>query len=434
MMIDYQIKADYRAFLLKNGIPVEQHNYFVRWLNLYLDICQTHQWQPTNVDHFPAFLDAIQTQATSPFLRTQAEQAVRLYQLFLQGATPQAEPETSVTVRPVTTLSDKQTTISSAWQALAVALANEIRVRHYSPKTLKSYRAWLYRFYSFVGETPPEQLGKQEVSRFLTHLATVDQVSAATQNQALNALLFVYKHVLRRKLTLLKNVTRAKRKPYIPVVLSRAEIDRIIAQLSPPYSLIVKLLYGCGLRLNECLNLRIQDLNLDMAILTIHNGKGQKDRTLPIPQVIAAELNEQLQTICQQHQQDLQEGYQGVFLPHQLEQKYKNAHQQLSWQWLFPAKQLTLIPETQQLRRYHLHETHVQRAIHRAVKLACIPKRATAHSFRHSFASHLLAANYDLKTIQEMMGHSDIRTTLIYTHTVRSTTLKEPKSPLDFGC
>lgn len=428
MIIEYQIKAAYRVFLLQNNIPSGQHNYFVRWLTLYLDACKIHQWPPGDPTYLPDFLNEIQGQAASLFLRNQAEQAVRLYQAFLHAASPQ-----ELSVKESRAANDTSD-VSPAWQAIYTALADEIQVRHYSPKTLKSYRAWLQRFHGFVGELSPEQLGKQEVSRFLTHLATVDQVSASTQNQAFNALLFVYKHVLRRKLTLLKNVTRAKRKPYIPVVLSRAEIDRIMAYLSPPYTLIVKLLYGCGLRLAECLSLRVQDLNIDMGILTIHNGKGQKDRTLPIPQAIAVELDEQLQRVCQQHQQDLQAGYQGVFLPHQLEQKYKNANQQLSWQWLFPAKQLTLMPDTQQLRRYHLHETHVQRAIHRAVKQACIPKRATAHSFRHSFASHLLAANYDLKTIQEMMGHSDIRTTLIYTHTVRSTTLKEPRSPLDFAC
>ena len=225
---------------------------------------------------------------------------------------------------------------------------------------------------------------------------------------------------------------RAKRRPYIPVVLSREEVDRIIENLRYPYHLVVNLLYGCGLRLFECLNLRVSCFNFDTGILTVHDGKGQKDRTVPLPEKIIPELKAHLESVIDLHQKDIQAGYSGTFLPTALEQKYKNAARELIWQWFFPAKTLTLVPKAKELRRYHLHESHVQKAIRSAVKKSRIPKRVTSHIFRHSFASHLLQANYDIRTIQELLGHSDVRTTMVYTHTIKSLTIKEAKSPLDF--
>jgi len=227
-------------------------------------------------------------------------------------------------------------------------------------------------------------------------------------------------------------VVRAKRKPYIPVVLSREEIDLIIGKLRYPFNLIVKLLYGCGLRLSECMAIRINNLNFDARILTIHDGKGQKDRTLPLPETIILNLKQQVDLVRKLHLKDLEANYAGVFMFNAIEKKYKNAGKEFHWQWLFPAKELTYVPETKEYRRSHLHVTHVQKAIRSAVKRAQLIKRATAHTFRHSFASHLLQANYDIRTIQELLGHSDLRTTMIYTHTVQSRTIKESKSPLDF--
>ena len=258
------------------------------------------------------------------------------------------------------------------------------------------------------------------------------KVSASSQNLAFNALLFFYRHVLKNEFGDMKDVPRAKRKPYIPVVLSKDEVGRIISNLSYPYDLVAKLLYGCGLRLFECLNLRVGCLNFDAGILTVHDGKGKKDRTVPLPETIVPELKSQLQSVITLHQKDLEAGYAGTFLMDLLEKKYKNAARELVWQWFFPGKTLTFVPDTKEYRRYHLHHTHVQKAIKGAVKRAKIPKRASAHTFRHSFASHLLQANYDIRTIQELLGHSDLRTTMIYTHTVKSRTIKEAKSPLDF--
>jgi integron integrase len=249
---------------------------------------------------------------------------------------------------------------------------------------------------------------------------------------AFNALLFLFRHVLKQEFGEIKGVVRAKRKTYIPVVLSRQEIDLIFDHLDDPVDLVAKLLYGCGLRLFECLKLRVQDFNFDAGIVTIHNGKGKKDRTLPIPECLVPDLQKQLQKVVVTHEADLKAKFSGTFLPDQLGRKYKNAAKEFIWQWFFPAQSLTLLSETKEYRRYHIHESVVSKAIKRAVNDARITKRATAHTFRHSFASHLLQANYDIRTIQEMLGHSDVRTTMIYTHTVQSRTLKQTKSPLDF--
>ncbi len=202
--------------------------------------------------------------------------------------------------------------------------------------------------------------------------------------------------------------------------------------LSYPYDLVVRLLYGCGLRLFECLNLRIHNFNFDETILTVHDEKGKKDRTGPLAQSIMPELKSHLNNVMELHQAELKSGYAGAFMIGLLDKKYKNASKELIWQWFFPAKTLTFVPKTKEYKRYHLHSTHVSSAIRTAVRKARILKRVSAHSFRHSFASHLLQANYDIRTIQELLGHSDVRTTMIYTHTVKSITTKEAKSPIDF--
>jgi len=228
-------------------------------------------------------------------------------------------------------------------------------------------------------------------------------------------------------------VVRAKRRKYIPVVLSREEIDQVLKRLESPHDLVVKLLYGCGLRISECLDLRVNAFNLEMKILTIHDGKGGKDRTVPLPEKLMPEIRAQLDSVRVVLDQDLATPtFAGTFLPHALERKYPNAPKEFIWQWFFPAVLLTKVRGADELRRYHLHVTHVNKAIKATAGATTITKRVTAHTFRHSFASQLLQANYDIRTIQELLGHSDVQTTMIYTHTVRSATKKEPKSPLDF--
>ena len=350
---------------------------------------------------------------------------------------PSGSPTITGTPRPVNTKDSANTPdqpkISGAsWVWVYDKLHMAIKVRHYSDKTWDAYKIWTNKFQTYTRSKDAQLLNMEDVKGFLSHLAIDKKVSASSQNQAFNALLFLFRHVLEKDFGRIEGVVRAKRRPYIPVVLSREEIDRIIQHLAHPYDLVAKLLYGCGLRLFECLQLRIQDLNFEMKVLTVHDGKGQKDRTVPLPEVLVPELKAQLEKVMRIHREDLAANYAGTFLPGALEQKYKRASRELVWQWWFPAKMLTLVAQTQEQRRYHLHETHVQKAITQAVRDSQIPKRASAHTFRHSFASHLLQANYDIRTIQELLGHGDLKTTMIYTHTVRSVTLKEAKSPLDF--
>lgn len=311
-------------------------------------------------------------------------------------------------------------------------MSDEIGLRHYSPKTLKTYRHYVAKLQAYTKSIDPSLLNSEHVKEFLTYLAVKKNVSATTQNLAFNSLLFFFRHVLGKEFGKVEGVVRAKRRPYIPVVLSREEIDGVLRHLAPPYDLVVKMLYGCGLRLFECMGLRIQCLNFDAGVVTVHDGKGQKDRTVPLPQAIMQELREHVLALKDLHRKDLAKNYAGVFLVNALERKYKNGAREFIWQWLFPAKQLTREEGTGEMRRYHLHPSHVQKAIRAAVDEAGVCKRATAHTFRHSYASHLLQNNFDIRTIQELLGHGDVRTTMIYTHTVKSVSRKEAQSPLDF--
>jgi integron integrase len=420
------------------------------WLRNYLNFCQAFHHSPKHRESLPHFLRALKERNISDARQQQASLVVSLHYKLLDASAghtamaqiPKHNPHSgqgalhqslqgerhSHTTSPDTA----KPAIGCSWKAEYTHFEHEILVRHYSPKTLKTYRYWVRKFQAFTRSKDPKSLCVTDVKDFLTWLAVKKQVAATTQNQAFNALLFFYRHVLRQEFGKINGVVRAKRKPYIPVVLSRHEIDMILAHLAPPYDLLVKLLYGCGLRVGECLNLRLHCFNFDAEILTIHDGKGRQDRTVPMPVSLIPELRAQLEVVKDLYRHDLDAKYAGVFLMNALERKYKNAAKTLIWQWFFPAKQLTKIPENGELRRYHLHETHVSRALKEAVEQAGIFKRVTTHTFRHSFASHLLQANYDIRTIQELLGHYDVRTTMKYTHTVKSTTRKDPKSPLDF--
>ena len=305
-------------------------------------------------------------------------------------------------------------------------------MRHYSSKTYRSYKKYIRDFQAYTRSIEPGLLSPEHVKNFLTYLAVEKNVSASTQNLAFNSLLFFYRHVLGKDFGKIDGVVRAKKRPYIPVVLSRGEVDNVFAAVEDEYKLVVQLLYGCGLRLFECLSLRVQNLNIDEGILTVHDGKGKKDRTIPVPEMLKKDLLHQLQRVHDLHQRDLEKGYAGTFMFGAFVKKSKNASREFIWQWLFPARQLTRIADTGEMKRSHLHATHVQKAIRRAMAKAQLTKRVTAHTFRHSYASHLLQNNYDIRTIQELLGHSDVRTTMIYTHTVKSVTIKEARSPLDF--
>jgi len=427
-MIPAALNAQFGALLVKNKIPQKFHNHYVKWLRYYLDFCQRYRFSESNSRSLPNFIRKLKEKGQTDAQQKQASEAIHIYYELIRS-----KPSNRTSELPKHPPNPEGVClVKGNWQAAYEQLSNEIKVRHYSPKTLKSYSIWVRKLQYFSKSKDTALLSATDVKDFLAFLAVKQKVSASSQNQAFNALLFFFRHVLNREFGKIDGVVRAKRKPYIPVVLSREEIDVIMANLKYPYDLVVKLLYGCGLRLFECLNLRMQSFNFDFGILTVHDGKGKKDRTVALPQVIMPDIKEHLEKVKALHDKDLDEGYAGAFMFDLIEKKYKNCAREFVWQWFFPAKILTFVPDTSEFRRYHLHERHVQKAIKRAVNKAKICKRATAHTFRHSFASHLLEANYDIRTIQELLGHSDVRTTMIYTHTVKSRTIKEAKSPLDF--
>lgn len=427
-----------------------------KWLRYYLDFCHKYGHAYAEPDSLGPFVEKLASKGQGPAQRHQAKEAVGLYLRMLfpgpGGRGADTEDDVRETRGPYGGSSSGAAAGPSradagpgsddpvagahpgggaSWRVQFEELGNAIRLRHYSPKTLKTYRMWVGRFQTFTRSRTPEDLSPEDVKGFLTDLAVEKGVAASTQNQAFNALLFFFRHVLGREFGKLDGVVRAKRRPYVPVVLSRDEIDRIIGFLAPPFDLVVNLLYGCGLRISECLELRVGCFNLDASVLTVHDGKGQKDRTVPLPEILLPTIRQRFTELAELHRQDLARGYAGVFLPGQLEKKYRNAPKEFAWQWFFPAKRLTHVVKDSEYRRYHLHRTHVNKALRAAVRQAAIPKRVSAHTFRHSFASHLLQADYDIRTIQELLGHSDVRTTMVYTHTVPSRTMKERRSPLD---
>ena len=267
------------------------------------------------------------------------------------------------------------------WRPAFEGLTSQIKVRHYSPKTLKTYAHWLRKFQAFTKSKQLEALCDKDITDFMTWLAVKRNMAASTQNQAFNSVLFFFRHVLGREPGDLKNSVRAKRKPYIPVVLSRNEIEAVLAHLSHPYDLAVRMLYGCGLRLFECLKLRINNFNLDAGILAVHDGKGKKDRTVPLPESLTPAIRDQFESVFELHEKDLASGYAGAFMMGLLDKKYKNAAKEFVWQWFFPAIKLTKVPETGQKKRYHLHERHVQREIKEASRKAKLFKRVSAHTF-----------------------------------------------------
>jgi len=426
-----KIKSDFDALLIAKQINERYYFYYRKWLKYYLDFCQKYHFQHEDRKSLNHFIRKLKDKRQSEQQQQQAINAIAIYYETLPTVS-ESNIEYKNKNHIISSEKEGLKLTNADWKRVYNDLSSEIQLRNYSKKTLKAYMGWARKFQYFTKSKDPRLLIPSDVKKIMTFLAVERKVSASSQNQAFNALLFFYKHVLKKEFGDMKDIPRAKRKPYIPVVLSREEIEKVVSNLSPPYDLIVKLLYGCGLRLSECMNLRVGCLNFDMGILTVHDGKGKKDRTVPLPEKIINELKDHLEYVITRHQKDLETGYAGTFLPGLIEKKYKNAAKELAWQWFFPAKTLTFVPDKREYRLYHIHDSHVQKAVKQAVNNAKITKRASPHTFRHSFASHLLQANYDIRTIQELLGHSDVRTTMVYTHTIKSRTIKEARSPLDF--
>lgn len=291
-----------------------------------------------------------------------------------------------------------------------------LRTKHYSIRTEGTYLGWIRRFIIASGRRHPRSMGVEEVERFLSSLAVEGQVSASTQNQALSALLFLYKEVLDIELPWMEGVTRAKRPRRLPTVLSRVEMQDLLAQLDGRPWLLCSLLYGTGLRLMECLRLRVKDVDFSRNEITVRNGKGGKDRRTVLPKALIEPLQREMERARTLHAADLQAGFGAVHLPHALARKYPNAEREFGWQYVFPSPKRSVDPRDKLERRHHFDDAALSRALKSACQRAGIVKPVSAHTLRHSFATHMIEAGYDIRTVQELLGHKDVATTQIYTH------------------
>jgi integron integrase len=290
-----------------------------------------------------------------------------------------------------------------------------LRLKQYAYRTEETYILWIRQYILFHNKRHPAEMGRPEVEAFLTHLAVDKKVAASTQNQALSAILFLYRYILKIELTDI-NAVRARQSRNLPTVLTPQEVRTIIAQMDGTYRLIIQLLYGTGMRMSEALSLRTKDLDFSQQQIIVRNGKGMKDRVTMLPSTLIPDLESHLQKAKTLHQQDLDQGYGSVGLPYALSRKYPNADRQWIWQWVFPSSRRIQNPDTEVWQRYHLHETGLQKSLKQATRRAKITKRIGCHTFRHSFATHLLQNGYDIRTVQELLGHKDVKTTMIYTH------------------
>jgi integron integrase len=461
-------KAAFERALAGHVPAGSRRDAYRKWVRYYWDFCTKYQYAFNAAASVEPFCAKLASKGQGVERQEEARDAIRLFRSCIGGAalpldaedlpaaktyasetrpvqgappgsprcersqgTREAAPEADVTGARAVKPPDRSRGVS--WEGQYAELQSQIRCRNYSDRTLAAYRHWVRKLQSFTRSRDPALLDTEDVKAFLSDLAVTERVSASAQNQAFNGLLFFYRHVLGREFGVVDGVVRAKRKRYVPVVLTEREVDRILEALEPPHKLTVSVLYGCGLRISECLSLRVKDVDLDGGLVTVFDGKGQKGRTVPVPRSLQDDLHKHVARLRELHEQDLGEaGFAGTFLPKQAERKFRRAAREFAWQWFFPAAQLTEVADTPgEWRRYHAYAEHVGGAIKKTVRTLGIAKRVTPHTFRHSFASHLLACNVDIRTIQELMGHANLETTMIYTQTVRTRTKKDPISPLD---
>lgn len=309
-------------------------------------------------------------------------------------------------------------------------LRDTIRLKHYSYSTEQTYVNWNRRYILFHNKRHPQDMGGEELEAFLTHLAVHENVSASTQNQALNAIVFLYREVLKQDLGLDIDAVRAKRCRTLPTVLTKAETQSVLQNVSGVYQLVAQILYGSGLRLNEALRLRVKDVDFAQQQIIVRNAKGWESRITMLPSIVIQPLQDYLLQVKRLHQQDLDRGFGSVYLPFALERKYPNADRDWIWQYVFPSDRIAKDPRSSITRRHHLHESGLQKSVKQAVRIAGIAKRVGCHTFRHCFATHLIEAGYDIRTVQELLGHKDVKTTMIYTHVLNKGG-RGVKSPLD---
>ena len=413
--IPRDIYNSYVKIYHKNQTPDGLFNQYIKWLRFYLDFCEKYGFPDYERGSLSHFITKLRNKNQPVHIQDEAAEAVMyFYEIYEDAPGPSRGGD------------------DEEWDKVLLQLQKEIRIRHYSPRTLKSYLNWNRRFRNFLKSKPVAQVNSQDAKNYLEYMAIHGNIASTTQNQAFNALLFFYRNVLMKDFGDHSGTVRAKKRKYLPTVMTREEVAQLINRLVYPHDIITRFLYGCGLRISECLELRVKDFDFGEGLLTVRDGKGGKDRTVYLPQKYMKDIKLQYRYVEKTHKKDLKEGYDGVFLPKAMEKKYPHIAKELGWQWFFPATQLVFVPETKEMRRYHIHITSVQKAIKKASLELKFTKRVSAHTLRHSFATHLLQKGVDIRSIQEALGHSNIQTTMIYTHVVKSMPYKKAISPVDF--
>lgn len=393
---------DFRQYLLEGRIATpKQADHFLRWVGGCLTFCGRGPGEALDSAEVEGYLGH-ESRRRESWQVEQAREAIEIYRFWKERQAARNEAGA--------------TGAKGQWKSAADNLRKIIRLRHMSLRTEEAYLHWLRRFYNFVGGQAPEALTGDHVKDFMTHLAVEGKVAASTQNQAFNALLFLFRHVLGQTMGDIGGAVRAKRKQHLPVVLTREETGRVMAAMEGWYRLMAQTIYGAGLRLRECLNLRVKDLDFERRALTVRGGKGGKDRETVLPESIGPALQEHLEKIGKIHEEDRRQDLPGVALPGALERKMPNAGKEWAWFWVFPSLVLSADPVSGIVRRHHMHASGLQKHLKEAVLKAGVHKRVTVHTLRHSFATHLLDNGTDIRTIQELLGHVDLKTTMIYTH------------------
>jgi integron integrase len=423
-MANDEILPDFQTFLLTRKLVPEKNVYFYAlWAKKFINFCNKNP-QPGGKLAFDLFIQSLKdTDSVRDWQLHQAERAVRLYMTEFKGY--------------FAVVDDIKAEISGLSEfdieSVLSELRRVIRLKHYSYSTERTYVDWADRFYKYVQDTrgsDTSPLRDDDIRQFLSHLAIKQRVSSSTQNQAFNAILFLFRYVFNKNVGALTDTVRAKRGSKLPVVLTMDEIQALFSNIEGDGALMAKLLYGAGLRLMELARLRIQDIDFGLNTITVRDGKGAKDRTTILPVAVKLELSSHLAFVRELHERDLASGIGVVYLPDALDRKYPNAGREWKWQYVFPASNLSVDPRSGKIRRHHISDTTIQSAIKTAAQKAAINKRVTVHTLRHSFATHLLMNGVNIREIQALLGHKNVETTMIYTHVLKGLS-NAPQSPLD---
>ncbi|MBU1193228.1 MAG: integron integrase [Proteobacteria bacterium] len=406
------MKNTFEAFFLKNGVPKDKIKFYVVWLNKFIAFYSGSLDHVSNND-IDIFLNQLKRDEFTDWQIDQARNAVILYIEKYCGKTIVPTPDSE---KKISTGSPYIAT----WQQAKEHFTELIRLRHYAYNTEKTYQEWIRRFLLFTKLPSPQQASSEHVKQFLAHLAVERKVTASTQNQAFNALLFLYRDVLGIEFGDFRNTIRAKKNQRVPVVLTMEEIKAVFVHIKGEMELALTLIYASGIRVTECVRLRVQDLDFGNHSLIVRSGKGDKDRVTLLPEFLHEPLKLHLENVKAIHENDLGIGHGAVYLPDALEKKYPRANKEWSWQYVFPAAALAIDPRSGMIRRHHVNQQALQRAMKHAVIQAGLTKKASVHTLRHSFATHLLQSGYDIRTIQDLLGHKDVSTTMIYTHVVKN--------------